>query len=128
MQIILTNRNPSFKIRAVDAVKKNSSPKALFREGSAGVRSQVARVNRLWSIRMKMRRIPALSDGKKRTAKLLRRVVPPESPVPLGDQSAGCHLFAFLKPEQKLYIIIMNDGGNENGKRQEACRIDYLDG
>lgn len=76
---------------------------------------------------MKMRRIPALSDGKKRTAKLLRRVVPPESPVPFGDQSAGCRLFAFLKPEQKLYII-MNDGGNENGKRQEACRIDYLDG
>ena len=109
-------------------MKKNSSPKAPFREGSAGVRSQVARVNRLWSIRMKMRRIPALSDGKKRTAKLLRRVVPPESPVPFGDQSAGCHLFAFLKPEQKFYIIIMNDGGNENGKRQEACRIDYRDG
>lgn len=76
-------------------MKKNSSPKAPYRERADGVRSQVARVNRLWSIRMKVRRIPALSDEKKGTAKLLRRVVPPESPVPFGDQSVGGPPFMF---------------------------------
>ena len=58
-------------------MKKISNLRALFRESPAGVRTQAAEMNRLWSIWQKWQRRPALTDNEGEQKRLLIRVVPP---------------------------------------------------
>ncbi len=81
-------------------MKKISSPEALCREKSGGVRFQAAWMNRLWSICRKLRRNPALTENEADSKSAVNKGGTAGIPVPFGDLETGFFMgFRRMKEE-----------------------------